>query len=112
MKVELRLDHLSSQWILSVLEGAHNHGPSTATTAHPAHRNFALTPEIRAEIARLSQAGLSISQILTTLRVSDPQIPLITKDISNVAQLIRAAQLNGRTPIEWLLEVRIRPLST
>jgi hypothetical protein len=37
MKVELRLDRLSSQWMLQVLQGAHNYSPSTATTAHPIH---------------------------------------------------------------------------
>jgi hypothetical protein len=112
MKVELRLDNLSSQWILSVLEGAHNHGPSTVATAHPVHRTTALTPEIHAEIIRLSRSGSSPTQILTTLRLSDPQTPLLVKDISNIVQRIRAEQLNGRTAIQCLLEVRIRPYSS
>jgi hypothetical protein len=59
MKVELRFDNVSSNWILHVLEGVHNHGPSTAATAHLAHRIAALTPHIRTEIRRLSQAGSS-----------------------------------------------------
>lgn len=56
----------------------------------------------------MSQSGISPGQILTALRLSDSQTPLITKDISNVVQQMRAEELNGRTPIEWLLEVRIR----
>jgi hypothetical protein len=106
--VELRLDNLSSQWILYILEGAHNHPPSTAPTAHPAHRIAALVPVIRAEIGRLSHAGLSTSQILSTLRLSNPDISLIAKDIGNIVQQIRAEELNGRTPIQWLLEVSIK----
>jgi hypothetical protein len=65
MKVKLRLDSMSSQWILRVLEGAHNHGPSAAAIAHPAHRSTALTPDIRAQIAGFVRSGQSISQILT-----------------------------------------------
>jgi hypothetical protein len=112
MKVELRLDYLSSQWMLYILEGAHNHGPSTAATAHPVHRTAALTPDIRAEILRLSQSGLSPTQILTALRVSNPQTPLIVKDIGNIVQQVRAGKLNGQTPIQWLLAVGIRPFKT
>jgi hypothetical protein len=108
MRVELYLDRLSNQWILRTLQRAHNHGASAAATAHPAHRITALIPEIRAEIARLSQAGLSPGQILTTLRLSDPQTPLIVKDIGNIIQQTRAEELNGRTPIQWLLEVSIK----
>jgi hypothetical protein len=108
MKVELRLDNLSSQWILYILEPAHNHPPSAAPTAHPAHRIAALLPDIRAEITKLAQAGLSTSQILTTLRISNSELPLIAKDIGNIVQQMRSEQLNGRTPIQWLLEVRIK----
>jgi hypothetical protein len=110
MKVELRLDSLSGKWILRVLEGAHNHGPSTAAVAHTAHRATALTPETRAQISGFVQSGQSISQILINLRTSDPEMPLIAKDISNIVQKIRAEELNGRTPIQWLLEVRIKTL--
>jgi hypothetical protein len=108
MKVELCLDRLSNQWILRVLQGAHNHGASAAATAHPVHRMTALMPEIRAEITRLSRAGLSPGQILTTLRLSDSQTPLVVKDIANIVQQMRAEELNGRTPIQWLLEVSIK----
>jgi hypothetical protein len=107
MKAELRFDNVSSNWILHVLEGVHNHGPSTAATAHPAHRIAAITSHIHTEIRRLSQAGSSPGQILTTLRLSDPQTPLIVKDIANIIQQMRAEQLNGRTLIQLLLEVSI-----
>ena len=71
MKVAIRLDYMSNKWILQVLEAVHNHGPSAAITAHPTHRITALTPNTRAEITRLSQAGVSPGQILTALRLSD-----------------------------------------
>jgi hypothetical protein len=105
VRVGLRLDRLSNQWILEILHGAHNHGPSKAPTAHPAHRAAAITPATRTQIGSLSHTGLTISQILSTLRSTNPGIPLIAKDISNIVQLNRAEQLNGRTPIQSLLEV-------
>ena len=89
MKVELRLDYLSSNWILRVLEGTHNHVASTHVTAHPVHRKDALTTEIRAQIGILAQSGLNPSQILTILRNTIPEIPLVVKDISNAIQEAR-----------------------
>ena len=106
MSVELRLDHLSGNWMLQVLEGAHNHIASTHITAHPVHRNNALTPEIRTQIGILAQSGLNPSQILTILRTATPEIPLVVKDISNAIQEARLTELSGRTPIQWLLDVR------
>jgi hypothetical protein len=108
MRVELRRDSISIQWVVGVLDGAHNHPPSTASTAHPAHRIAALAAIIRAEIGRLSRAGFPPGQILTTLRISDSQTSLIAKDIGNIVQQIRVEELNRRTTIRWLLEVSIK----
>jgi hypothetical protein len=110
MRVDLRLDKLSNQWSLRILESAHNHGPSAASTAHPAHRLPALAPLRRTTISTLARAGISTGQILTTLRALDPDVPLIRKDISNLIQKARLEELDGRTPIQWLLEVRYLPL--
>ena len=92
--------------MLRVLEGAHNHVASTDPTAHSVHRNNALTAEVRVQVGILAQSGLNPSQILTIVRNSNPETPLIVKDISNVIQQARLTELSGRTPIQWLLEVR------
>jgi hypothetical protein len=107
MRVALRLDKVESLWMVEVLHGEHNHGPSVAATAHPAHRSATLVPSIRAQISTLSQAGFLPSQILHALQVTNPGINLIAKDISNIQQALRAEQLDGKTPIQWLLNVRI-----
>jgi hypothetical protein len=54
MRVELRLDTVSNNWILRVLEKTHNHGPSAAATAHPAHRQAALDLATRVTISTMS----------------------------------------------------------
>ena len=106
MIVELWLDNLSGNWILKVLEGVHNYIVSIYITAHSVYRNSTLTIEIRTQISVLVQSSLNPSQILTVLRNSTPEIPLVVKDISNTIQEARLTELNGRTPIQWLLEVR------
>jgi hypothetical protein len=92
--------------MLQVLEGAHNHDASIHITAHSVHRNNALTPEIRTQIGILAQSGLNPSQILTILQSATPEIPLVVKDISNAIHEARLTELSGRTPIQWLLDVR------
>jgi hypothetical protein len=98
MRVELHLDSMSSQWILQVLEGAHNHGPSAAAISHPVHRSTTLIPDTRAQISGFVQSGQSTCQNLTNLHTSDPRMPFIAKDISNIVQQ-RAEELNGRITV-------------
>lgn len=105
MRAALRHDRISNQWSLEVLEGSHNHLTSAAATAHSIHRSTALTSEIREQIGILARSNCSANQILMTLRTNNPEIPLIAKDISNLIQANRAEELNGKTPIQWLLEV-------
>ena len=50
MRVVLRRDKVSNLWKLEVLHAAHNHSPSTAIAAHPAHRLAALSEDTRALI--------------------------------------------------------------
>jgi hypothetical protein len=109
MKVVLRLHQISSTWSLKVLEAAHNHDPSRASTAHSVHRIPALALSGRTTISTLSRAGLLPSQILNTLRVLEPDVPLILKDIYNFTQKAKLKELDRKTPIQWLLDVRYLP---
>jgi hypothetical protein len=110
MRVELRLDSISTTWSLRVLEKSHNHTPSSAITAHPAYRIAAISSDTRSIINNMSRSGLSPAQILSTLRNSDPDVPLIPKDIANITQQARLEELGGKTPIQWLLDVRPCPI--
>jgi hypothetical protein len=106
MRVVLQLDEVSNMWNLEVPHAAHNHSPSSAIIAHPAHRSAALSEYTRALISNLSSSGLPPAQILTILRKADPDIALTPKDIANLTYRERLDELNGKTPIQWLLEVR------
>jgi hypothetical protein len=111
MRVELRQDKVSTYWDLRVLNPAHNHEASVSPIAHPAHRISALTEETHAQIGTLSRAGLAPGRILSALQEADLMASLIPKDIANIVQQKRLLELNGKTPIMWLLEVRINPLN-
>jgi hypothetical protein len=109
IRVDLRLNSLTNTWTLKVLEASHNHEPSLDFTSHPAHRLAALPPDAHRTINTLARSGLLPTQILTTLRCLNPEVPLIPKDISNLTQRLRFNELDGKTPIQWLLEVRYYP---
>lgn len=57
MKVEIRQDTVTNQWVVQVLERAHNHSPSVAPSAHPAHIITAPDQSICDQISTLSEAG-------------------------------------------------------
>jgi hypothetical protein len=86
-------------WALKVLKDIYNHRPSEAPIAHPAHRIASLKPEVRAEIIRNWQAGISNSTILLSLRIGYPEIFLIRDDLINITQAKRLKDLSRRTPI-------------
>ncbi|PSS08718.1 hypothetical protein M430DRAFT_69958 [Amorphotheca resinae ATCC 22711] len=104
MGVELRLDHISGNWSLSVLEATHNHDRSADPKAYPAYRIAALKPNAYAAISTLGRAGLSTSQILSTLRIEYPEALLTAKDVTNILQKSRLEELDGKTLIQWLVE--------
>jgi hypothetical protein len=76
---------------------------STAPVAHSAHRIASLGPDIRNQIESLWRSGVTNAQILSTLYITHPDIQLTTTDITNMTQSIRNQELEGRTPIQWLL---------
>jgi hypothetical protein len=107
MKLVLKLDDGSEQWVVSITYGTHNHESSTAPAAHPAYRTAALDPNAIAQIKLLSSSGVVPAQILSVVRKQFPQAILVQKDVSNIIQKARLEDLAGRTPIQWLLEVCI-----
>ena len=87
-------------WTLKVVEDTHNHGPSIAPVAHPAHRVAALSLEVRVEIIRHWQAGISNSTILSSLRIGFLDVILTRGDLTNITQAERRHILGGRSPTE------------
>ena len=106
MRIALQLDEISNTWEVEVLESTHNHGPFAAASAHPAHRIASISPFIYAQIKTLASTGIGNAQILSTIRQENPTALLSQKDVSNIVQKARIQQLNGKTPIQWLMEVR------
>jgi hypothetical protein len=105
MAVVLKQDVDSGHWALSILDGTHNHDSSTDPTAHPRYRIAALESAVVTLINTLGASGINPAQILTTVRRQFPAAILVQKDVSNILQKSRLEQLNGQTPIQWLLEV-------
>ena len=84
MKVALKQDDDSDHWVLSILEGTHNHKSSTDVTAYPIYRTAALDPEAIVQIKSLSAASIIPAQILVTIRQQFLRANLVQKDMSNI----------------------------
>ena len=53
----------------------------------------------------MSALGHSPTQILDAIRQNNPESNLIPRDVYNLLASLRVEELNGQTPIEWLLQV-------
>ena len=100
MKVALERDNILEHWQVKVIVGVHNHEPSADPSAYFTYRITALDPQTTAQIKSLVLSGLNNAQILTVVRQNDPSAILISRDISNMVQLICLEQLNGKSPME------------
>ena len=94
-------------WGASIVNDRHNHPPSTTPSVHPIHRIGSLTEEHREKIIYAARKGNPPRIIHTMMKSDYPDLILKVKDIYNVVQKARLEQLNGRSPIQWLLEVSI-----
>ena len=99
MKLAIERDETTGKWEVVILEGIHNHEPSAAPAAHPAHRIAALGPDTHAQVERLALAGLNNAQILAVVRQESPSILLSQKDISNLVVKCTVGVLGRRVEI-------------
>jgi hypothetical protein len=100
--------HLDGQsqsgWQVKVADNNHNHGPVAALSALPQHRVAAMTLDERLKVKQMHSENHSANQILTTLRLANPNSMLVPRDIYNLLAGLRIDELSGKTPIEWLLD--------
>ena len=96
-------DKRNQRWYLQVMEAEHNHEPSNTPAAHPSLRR--LNEEDKTEIAGLSRAGVAPRTIVAAMQGQRPaNKPLSVKDIYNARLQLRAEALEGRTPVQALVE--------
>lgn len=91
-----------TEWRLELENGEHNHPAATDISAYPAARR--LKGDEQQTIREMSDAGADPKVILATVRQRNPECALIVKDIYNQKAQLRNVDLNGRTPLEKLLD--------
>ena len=97
------------QWRVEVPQGAsHNHDWNNPTS-FAQNRAQALRPH-RERVIELANSGIRPAQILTSIRAEE--IGVIGKDIYNLLQQHRRAELRGRSPIQTLYEDSLLPSSS
>src|SRR2546429_9222733 len=90
------------QWNLSIKNAEHNHPPSGYMSGHPTYRQL---NEQNMQIVRsMSSAGISPRQMLATLSQNNDTFTAISKTIYNPQMQIRHENLQGRTPIQSLID--------
>jgi hypothetical protein len=101
----VRLDDEGNEWRLDVLKEEHNHEPHMAGTADAVNRLARQPQSIFDEIDRLNLAGVSTAKILASLKLANPDINLTPRDIYNRNVRSRQQSLNGKPPVQWLMDV-------
>jgi hypothetical protein len=88
------------------INASHNHDAVVALSALPHHQLGAITAEECQKVANMNQVGHSPTAILTALRHENPASCLVPRDMYTFLYKLRAKELAGSTPVEWLLMVR------
>src|SRR2546423_5242461 len=92
----------NDQWMLQVTNPEHNHQPSLNPSAHLVyHKRTAVQTET---IRSMTRAGSRPAQILTALQQQSPDTLVTAQDIRGDRKKIKTEHLDGRTPIETLLD--------
>ena len=91
-------------WRFILRNGSHNHLLTASAIAHPSLRLAHLTAEVKDQIAWRSQAQIPPGQILTSLRLADPNLPLSIQDIYNTKAAIRREARGPLTPIQAIMQ--------
>jgi len=99
---ELFLGKKDGWWHLEVRNPEHNHDGDEELSGHPRARR--MNDEERARIREMSSAGIRPREIVTTIRQNDPNSRVISRTIYNERQRLRKEKLNGRTPIQTLID--------
>jgi hypothetical protein len=64
-----------------------------------------MTAEEKSQIKQMNSENHGAKEILLAIRNMNPQTALIPRDIYNILASLRVEELDGQTPIEWLLKV-------
>lgn len=92
----------SQQWKLEVLDKHHNHSKSISPSAHNVYRKR--TTAQKEVIELMTHAGVRPMQILAAIQSEDRNTLVSATDIRGERKAIREKQLDGRSPMEALLD--------
>ena len=90
------------EWHINFDRVDHNHDKNQALLSYPAARKLQLQEQ--ETVKSLTDVAATPKIILAALRQTNADRPLIPRDIYNERAKIRNNRLNGRTPIEMLLD--------
>jgi hypothetical protein len=90
------------QWKLEVKEKHHNHPRSLNPSAHNVYRKR--TSAQKDTIESMTHAGVRPMQIMAAVQKEDPDTLVSATDIYSERKAIRGKHLDGRSPIEALLD--------
>ncbi|KAG5529294.1 hypothetical protein RHGRI_029855 [Rhododendron griersonianum] len=89
-------------WKVEIKNASHNHEPSSDMSGHPYCRRF--SNEEVLSIKRMTMAGIPPREILTSLRLSNPNCKAIARTVYNAKATITKEVLAGRTMIQALFD--------
>ena len=97
----------NDQWKLEVRDKEHNHTRSLNASAHNVYRQR--TPAQKDIIESMTHSGARPMQIMAAIQREDPDTLVSATDIRSERKAIRERYLDGRSPIEALLDDLSRP---
>jgi hypothetical protein len=90
-------------WDLTIMNGTHNHDASHSAASHGVHRRRSRAPYVN-EIRSMITSGVTPRALLSTFTPTDPDLLIRRSDVCNERDHERNAYLQGRTPIQALID--------
>jgi MULE transposase domain len=104
-KFQIRAQLKDGAWSLSLSHGEHNHEPSQDYRAHPTHRRILFSKADQETAVRLYQSGAKTKTVMSNLREKyHGTCPVTRQDLSNFRHRMVGEALQGRSPIQALLD--------
>ncbi len=95
--------NINNLWHIIIKNSGHNYSVLSNPSQHPCHQK--LTDKEKSLIKSLTHSHVPLKNILLNLLQQNPDTAVVSQDIRNERKWLQKERLNGKNPVEALLDM-------